>query len=243
MIIPAAGPGSRLGLAVPKVLAPVAGRPMLDHLLDLYAGWIERFVLVLHPSAREAVERHCAGRAEAIAIEIQASPTGMLDAILIPGDGLRARPPGAIWVTWCDQVAVRPETVRRLAYACARHPEAALLLPTIERREPYIHFERDGHGEISGVLQRREGDAMPAVGESDLGLFALSPRAYFEQLPEFARDAVPGARTGERNFLLFLPWLRGRGGVASFRGCDPIESLGVNTPDDLAAVEPHLRMP
>ena len=37
LIVPAAGRGQRLGSSVPKVLVPVNGRPMLHHLLDLYA--------------------------------------------------------------------------------------------------------------------------------------------------------------------------------------------------------------
>ena len=60
MIIPAAGRGSRLQSSMPKVLYPVAGRPMIDYLLELYAPFVDRFVLVLHPSFAEEVERHCA---------------------------------------------------------------------------------------------------------------------------------------------------------------------------------------
>lgn len=245
LVIPAAGAGTRLSLPVPKVMAPVAGRPMIDHLLDLYAGRVDRVVLVLHPSFASDVQRHCAGRTLPIDYALQPSPTGMLDAILIPAARLRAlRPPvESVWVTWCDQVAVRPETVERLARACERHPQAPLVLPTIERDEPYIHFDRGPDGAIAGVRQRREGDAMPARGESDLGLFALSPRGYFELLPEFAREVAPGPATGERNFLLFAPWLRGRAEVATFSGCHPLESLGINTPADLATVEAHLGDP
>jgi hypothetical protein len=31
---------------------------------------------------------------------------------------------------------------------------------------------------------------MPSVGESDMGLFSLSPEAYFELLPEFSLEAA-----------------------------------------------------
>jgi bifunctional UDP-N-acetylglucosamine pyrophosphorylase/glucosamine-1-phosphate N-acetyltransferase len=243
MIIPAAGSGSRLAMPMPKLLVPVAGRPMIDHLLDLYAEWVDRFVLVLHPSFADDVKRHCATRDLPIDYAIQESPTGMLDAILIPLEQLRASEPNApssVWVTWCDQVAIRSQTVARLSDCSLRHPDAPLILPTIERHEPYIHFERDAHNEICHVRQRHEGDSMPEIGESDLGLFCMSARGYFDLLPEFAREVAPGALTRERNFLLFIPWLRGRGAVASFAGTDPIESLGVNTLADLEAVEARM---
>ncbi|MGH9900853.1 MAG: NTP transferase domain-containing protein, partial [Pyrinomonadaceae bacterium] len=96
MIIPAAGRGSRLKSPLPKILFPVGGRPMIDHLLDLYGPLVERFVLVLHPSFAEEVRRHCAGRPERIGYEVQGSPTGMLDAILIPERRVREYQPASV---------------------------------------------------------------------------------------------------------------------------------------------------
>src|SRR5215467_13283376 len=50
LVIPAAGAGSRLGGDTPKVLVPVAGRAMIDHLLVIYRAWISSAVIVAHPS-------------------------------------------------------------------------------------------------------------------------------------------------------------------------------------------------
>jgi molybdopterin-guanine dinucleotide biosynthesis protein A len=44
LIIPAAGRGSRLGTSTPKALVPINGRPMLDHLADLYAPLVQHIV-------------------------------------------------------------------------------------------------------------------------------------------------------------------------------------------------------
>ena len=81
---------------------------------------------------------------------------------------------------------------------------------------------------------------MPEMGEGDSGLFALSRRAYFELLPEYARAVEQGTATRERNFLPFVPWLAGRGVVRTFACRDEAESIGINTPDDLRAVEAYL---
>ena len=56
---------------------------------------------------------------------------------------------------------------------------------------------------------------MPPVGESDMGLFSLSPDAYFNLLPQFGREATQATSTRERNFLPFLPWLVQRGHLFS----------------------------
>jgi len=243
LIIPAAGAGTRLGSPLPKLLVPVAGQPMIDRLLALYAPFVERVVVVVAPSAAQQVRQHFGGgAAEAgrITLVVQAEPTGMLDAILLARPEVLHSRAEAVWITWCDQVAVRAETLARLASEEQQHPDAALRLPTVLRDAPYIHFERDTAGEITRVLHRREGDAMPDTGEADLGLFALSRFAYLELLPRFAAELPRGTGTGERNFLPFIAWLKGRGVVRSVAATHWVESVGVNTPADLALVEAHL---
>ena len=82
---------------------------------------------------------------------------------------------------------------------------------------------------------------MPDVGENDMGLFRLSRLAYLDLLPRFAESVVRGAGTGERNFLPFICWLRGRAGVRTLSGHDEIESVGINTLEELSLMEEHLR--
>ena len=240
MIIPAAGLGTRLKSSVPKVLFPVNGKPMIDYLFDLYAPVVERFILVLHPSFAPEVARYCATHPLPIEYELQETPTGMLDAILIPTERVRRHRPRSVWITWCDQIAVQPQTVSKLVTLSEQDSKAALIFPTVLRTEPYIHIARDDQGEIVDILHQREGDVLPDVGESDMGLFCLSAEAYFELLGDFACDVTKGAVTQERNFLSFIPWLRGRAKVRTFPACHEIESIGINTPADLDRVEKHL---
>ena len=47
LIVPAAGLGTRLGADRPKLLVPVAGIPMIDRLLGLFAGTVDRAVVVV----------------------------------------------------------------------------------------------------------------------------------------------------------------------------------------------------
>ena len=239
LIVPAAGPGSRLGSDGPKLLAPVGGRAMIDWILDLYRQRVERAIVVVHPSAESAVRAHLAPCDPPVELAFQEQPTGMLDAILAPAASLDADELTAAWVTWCDQVAMLPETIDAVAEAARNEPEAAVVLPTMRRSKPYIHIERADDGAITGVLHAREGDTMPPVGESDMGLFRLSARAYLELLPEFSRHVAPGAGTGERNFLPFLAWLRGRAPTVSVAGHHDIEALGVNTAEDRQRIEEH----
>ncbi len=243
LVVPAAGSGSRLKASLPKLLVPVAGRPMIDHLLELYQERVDRVALVVHPDAEGAVREHLARLTSCtvrVDLAFQDHPTGMLDAILVPARLVRGLAPDRVWITWCDQVAVHPLTVQRLAAIEESQAAAPLVFPTAVGPDPYVHLERDDTGRIVRIRHRREGDAIPATGESEMGLFSLSGRAYLRDLADFARSAEPGSATRERNFLPFIPWMSSRGDVLTFPCEDRMEALGINTPDDLRNVEAYL---
>jgi bifunctional UDP-N-acetylglucosamine pyrophosphorylase / glucosamine-1-phosphate N-acetyltransferase len=240
LIIPAAGLGSRLGASGPKLLHPVCGRPMIDHLLDLYQRVVSAIVIIVRPEDADAVRSHCAGAALPIRFASQTSPTGMLDALLVPRTIVAHLQPDHVWISWCDQVAVRPETVARLRQESEDASAPAMTFPTISRKAPYIHLERDAAGRIVHVRHRREGDPMPEIGEGDSGLFCLSRQTYLDCLPEFASGVEPGTTTRERNFLPFIPWIHARQHVRTFPCVDEREAIGINTREDLAIVEAFL---
>ena len=243
LIIPAAGSGSRLGADVPKVLVRVDGMTLLERLLMLYRRWVDHVIVVVNPAFEALVLQHVRDGpdAERLTLVQQREPTGMLDAILL-GTATAARvQPSSVWVTWCDQVAVHPRTIERLAARTSIASDAAMVMPTVMQPRPYIHLERDADGRIIRVLHRREGDPMPEVGESDMGLFALSPATYLGRLPAYAAEVEIGRATGERNFLPFIPWLARTETVSTFGAENPMEAIGINTPQDLREVEQYLR--
>ena len=243
LVIPAAGLGTRLGANVPKILVPVAGTMMLDRLLALYRERVDHVVIVVNPAFAAMVRGHVASQSHGLAVDCveQPSPTGMLDAVMLGIPPARRLDPSSIWVTWCDQIAVHPKTIARLADLTSSREHDAMVMPTVTQRPPYIHLERDGSGRIVRVLHRREGDVMPETGESDMGLFALSARSYLDRLPEYARNVEIGSATGERNFLPFIPWIARTETVTTFPAESQMEAVGINTPQDLALVEQYLR--
>ena len=239
LVIPAAGTGSRLGAALPKVLVPVAGRTMLEHLLALYQDVAQRIVLVVAPAAVSSVRAAVRGT-PCIALVVQETPTGMLDAIMLARSEVEATAPQRVLITWCDQIGISRGTVAAVAAASGRHPEPALVMPVCRSQDPYVHLERDDRGRIVRVLHRREGDPMPAFGDSDAGVFDLSRQAYLEWLPEYARAPEIGAKTGERNFVPFVATVSARAPVVTVPCAAPEEAIGINTPADLEAVERYL---
>jgi bifunctional N-acetylglucosamine-1-phosphate-uridyltransferase/glucosamine-1-phosphate-acetyltransferase GlmU-like protein len=240
IIIPAAGRGSRLGWDGPKALSPVAGRPMIDFVLERYSDVASRFVVVVAPAAVPAFEAYLPTTRGAIDCVVQPEPTGMLPAVLCARPAIETHQPDQVWITWCDQIGISAATIARLRQAMDDQPAAALVFPSVRQAPPYIHFVRDADGRIAGVFQRRDGDPMPSVGESDAGLFAMRREVFLNDLVEYARIAPVSDRTQERNFLPFIPWLAERAVVRTVELADPREALGVNTADDRRTMEAYL---
>jgi hypothetical protein len=184
--------------------------------------------VVVNPEARDAVAHHLSRCARAVDLAEQREPTGMLDAILAPFALVEQWQPVSVWITWCDQVAAPAH--RRATGRASAAGTAPLVVPTVSRHAPYIHLERDPSGRIVRVRHRREGDVLSDPGESDMELFALSGEAYRHWLPAFANEVERDARTSERNFLPFIPWLAMRASVDTFRrrrdGIDRCEHTG-----------------
>ena len=110
-----------------------------------------------------------------------------------------------------------------------------MAFPTIKKEDPYIHFARDEEGTIVQVLQKREHDVMPEIGENDCGLFGLTASTYFSLLPQYEKSlesAQVGSATQERNFLPFISWLHNRGKVVTFEAASEAEAVGINTVED-----------
>jgi bifunctional UDP-N-acetylglucosamine pyrophosphorylase/glucosamine-1-phosphate N-acetyltransferase len=240
-VIPAAGRGSRLGSDRPKILYPVAGRLLIEWLLDFLEPNCSRLVFVLSPAGladvRLELDRLIPGRYETVVQEV---PRGMGDAIEL---ALPAIATPNVAIVWGDQVALRKSSVD----ACLRLHDGplnpAVTCPTVFRRDPYIHFDRDSAGRISGLRQAREGDRMPQEGESDTGFFCFETDALRQLLGEVRREpGQEGRSTREFNFLPVIPFAAQRGlEVLSPALMKLEETVGINCAADAAAVETFLR--
>jgi bifunctional N-acetylglucosamine-1-phosphate-uridyltransferase/glucosamine-1-phosphate-acetyltransferase GlmU-like protein len=237
-IIPAAGKGSRLGFDRPKILYPVAGRMIVEWLLDFLLPNCASIVFVLSPQGRAEVElelsRLIPGRYR---IAIQEVPTGMGDAVEL---GLAGVDTTHVAIVWGDQVALRRSSVDACLRIHAGPLNPDLTCPTVMRREPYIHLERDREGGISGLLQKREGDRMPPEGESDTGFFCFRTARLRELLARLRESSGHGNATGEFNFLPIIPLTAREGVVVTPRLMTLEETVGINSQEDAALLEPLL---
>jgi bifunctional UDP-N-acetylglucosamine pyrophosphorylase/glucosamine-1-phosphate N-acetyltransferase len=118
-ILLAAGLGTRMRSAWPKALHPIAGRPMLAHLIASCAEVFDRIVVVAGPGM-EALEPLAAPWPIVVQTERLGTGHAALQAVDHFGDG-------DVAVLYADNPLIQPQTLRRLL-ARRREGDAGLVL-------------------------------------------------------------------------------------------------------------------
>ncbi|MDQ3880234.1 MAG: bifunctional UDP-N-acetylglucosamine diphosphorylase/glucosamine-1-phosphate N-acetyltransferase GlmU [Chloroflexota bacterium] len=174
---------------VPKVLHPVAGRPMIDHVLDaLDAAGMPRPVVVTGHDA-ERVEAAIADRADTVR---QPSQRGTADAVRvaldrIPQDAKR------VLVTSGDAPLQPPELFRSLVGAQADGTDGiAIAMVTARMADPsgYGRVVRDGNGGAARIVEDRDlPDRDGAPGEINVGTYCFDAAWLRERVASVAPSA------------------------------------------------------
>jgi bifunctional UDP-N-acetylglucosamine pyrophosphorylase/glucosamine-1-phosphate N-acetyltransferase len=234
-VIPAAGRGTRLGLNVPKILAPIDGdRTVWTLLRDSLTGCVGHIHVVTSPASLEVVQRAVTTgpHQESRSIGVQEQPTGMGDAIF--GAAGTWQDFGQLLVVWGDQAGLSSETLRRAIIRHAAGSGPRCTLPVVEAERPYVQYVLR-NGSLESIRQAREGAAVDDRGFSDVGVFLLEVDGLQEAWWHYTQIAPAGAVTGEVNFLPFLVYLSRRRGwrFEPVLVADPTEARGINTSEDL----------
>jgi bifunctional UDP-N-acetylglucosamine pyrophosphorylase/glucosamine-1-phosphate N-acetyltransferase len=235
-IILAAGSGTRMQSGFPKVVHPIAGRPMIMHLLGALEPLQPAAAVAVIGAQMDAVARLVAP----VETAVQDPPLGTGDAVRIGLDALadRLMPTGEIEVVlvlYGDTPLLRTESLARLLDEQRRKP-ASILLAGMRPADPgaYGRLVGGSDGSIRRIVEAA--DATPeeaAIGLVWGGLMLIEAR--------YARQLV-GAL--DRNNAKREFYLTGIVGLAadSGLGCRMIELpaaelVGVNTRAELAEAE------
>ena len=220
--------------SLPKVLHPLAGRPMVRYVVDAAreAGF-RRCVVVIGPGA-DAVR---AALGDDIDYVAQPEPLGTGHAVAQAEQA--AGGAGQLLVLNGDVPLVTAETLSRLARA---HEEQAadltFLTAQVEEVGEYGRVQRDGQGQVTGVVEAAELDRL-TEGPAEINAGQYCFRAHW-LWPRLA--AIPTAGDGE-SYLTSLISVAVEEGAALLPvpAVDPDEVRGINDRAQLAQAEAILR--
>jgi bifunctional UDP-N-acetylglucosamine pyrophosphorylase/glucosamine-1-phosphate N-acetyltransferase len=171
IIVLAAGQGKRMRSSRPKILHPLAGRPLLGHVLASAGVLSPRRTVVVHGHGAEEVR--AAFDAAKVEWVPQAQQLGTGHAVrqampLISGDA-------EVLILYGDVPLVRPETLRRLA--AAGREGVGVLTAEVDDPGGYGRIVRDAAGRVARIVEQK--DASPqelALREINAGFMAMAAK-------------------------------------------------------------------
>lgn len=236
VVILAAGQGTRMKSALPKVLHPVAGRPMVAWAVKSARELGARNVVVVTGHGAEKVEAALEGSGVTFARQDQQLGTG--HAFLCGVDALGAQDADVL-VLYGDTPLLRTETLRALIDDHrARGGAFTILSGELADATGYGRIVRSADGTVERIVEQKDAtEAERAIGEFNSGVYVMDARA-----PELARQIGNDNKAGEYYLTDLLGLYRALGAQASaFKLTDADEVLGANDRQGLADMGVILR--
>ena len=233
-IVMAAGKGTRMKSELPKVLFRVAGRPMVQYVLDaLAAGGVEQSLVVVGYRA-ELVRAELDG-CPGVRFVPQTEQLGTGHAVMCCREYLAGHD-GPVVVVAGDSPLMQARSIRALLEDYERRP-AACILGTAYRGDPagLGRVIRDERGEFVAIVEERDAtEAQRRVTEVNMSYYLFDSRELLAAL-----DQLRAENAQREYYITDCPGILARQGkaVRALPVLEPYEALGVNTLDELAAVE------
>ena len=235
IIVLAAGQGVRMNSELPKVMHPLAGRPMVCFAVDA-ARTLEPEPLILVVGYKADLVRQALG--EGILYVTQAEQLGTGHAV--QQARVSAGQSDAVLVLYGDTPLIRPETLRQIV---DHHQATGAAVTVLTSRPPdptgYGRIVRDtATGAVLAIVEER--DATPeqkAIDEVSSGIFCFRDGWLWPSLAEIQKS--PG---GEYYLTDLVAMARAQGElVTAWTVADPLEVIGLDHRVKLAQGEAEMR--
>lgn len=234
IVILAAGKGTRMQSEWPKVLHPLAGRPLLGHVLDAAAALAPRRVCVVYGHGGETLPRAIARDDLAWVKQEPQLGTGHAVQQALP----HLDPAASVLILYGDVPLIQADTLRQLTTIAA---DGDLALLTVRLAEPagYGRIVRDAAGRVARIVEHKDASAEElALDEVNTGILCLPGRRLADWLARLRNDNAQG-----EYYLTDIVALAVTDGVR-VQTCHPgadWEVLGVNSRAQLARLERRLQ--
>ena len=232
-IILAAGQGTRMRSDLPKVLQPLAGRPLLGHVLDCAAALAADDVCVVYGHGAEAVRAAFPGASLRWALQAEQHGTGHAVQQAMPGtpDGNR------VLVLFGDVPLLTPGTCERLI---DETPPGEVGVLTVDMDDPsgYGRVIRED-GNVTRIVEQKDAaKAERAVNEINTGVVVCPADRLRGWLDNLGNDNAQG-----EYYLTDVIGMAVAAGITvhGIKADTPTEVMGINDKKQLAEAERALQ--
>ncbi|UPM54411.1 bifunctional UDP-N-acetylglucosamine diphosphorylase/glucosamine-1-phosphate N-acetyltransferase GlmU [Gottfriedia acidiceleris] len=235
-IVLAAGKGTRMKSKLYKVLHPVCGKPMVQHVVDhVMSVGVQNIVTVVGHGA-ELVKTQIGDHSE---YALQAEQLGTAHAVIQAAPMLKDKE-GTTLVICGDTPLISPETIQALFDEHEKlQAKATILTAHLEDSTGYGRIIRGENGSVLKIVEHK--DASPeelTVQEINTGTYCFDNKALFEALNEVNNNNAQG----EYYLPDVIEILKAKGEiVAAYKTANFDETLGVNDRYALSIAESVMR--
>ena len=234
-VILAAGQGTRMRSALPKVLHQVAGRPLVQYSLDAVAGLCDDTPVLVVGHAAETVRAEVG---DAARYALQAEQLGTGHAVRMAQPLLKGNS-DLVVVIYADMPLLSRETLQRLVdQQCANDGPITMLTIEVDDPRGFGRVVRAPDGSVQTIVE--EAQCTPeqrAIRELNVGVYCFEGDWLWDAL-----ERVPLSPKGEY-YLTDTVGLATEAGLAvqAIPMEDPADAMGINTRVHLAEAEAIIR--
>ena len=229
VVILAAGEGKRMNSRVPKVLQKIAGKPMLEHVVEVARGLEAAGIHVVYGHGGDQVLAHFAGQDDLRWAE-QRERLGTGHAVQQVIDRI---PGGArVLVLYGDVPLIRAETLRQLLDTPGK---LSVLVAELDDPTGYGRIVRDAEGRVGAIVEQKDADAEQLrIRTINTGILAADADALRSWLSNLSNANAQG-----EYYLtdIFAQAAREYSAAEMVQVADAMETEGANDPWQLAQLE------
>jgi bifunctional UDP-N-acetylglucosamine pyrophosphorylase/glucosamine-1-phosphate N-acetyltransferase len=237
VILLAAGQGTRMKSAVPKVLHSLGGKALYLHVLETAKRLDPAVVAIVVGHAARTVQEACPFSDVNWAVQEEQLGTG--HAVLSAHDKFRGFE-GDILILSGDVPLIQEQTLRMMIeHQHSSRADLSFLTAQLDNPNGYGRILRDAEGAITGIVEEKDATGeQRQISEVNTGVYVVSCPFLFEALA-----AVKNHNQQKEYYLtdIVAIALRQKKKVEAVHVDDVRETLGINSREDLAKMEKNLR--
>lgn len=230
ILVLAAGKGTRMRSDLPKVLHPIGGKPLVQHVVDTARQVGGEQILIIVGHGAEKVEERMA--ADDVKFVLQAQQLGTGHAVQQALPQLRAD--ATVLILYGDVPLTRAETLQKLI-AGVNEKQMALLTVNMQNPTGYGRIVRDMFGAVQAIVEHKDAtDEQKKISEINTGIMAVKAKHLQQWVPQLKNNNAQG-----EYYLTDIIAMAKQSGVSiQVEQPDAVEEVeGVNNRQQQAALE------